>query len=162
MGRWGYCHELLGAVAVVNIPIDNQHSGQVIVVKRKTGGDHNVIQQAESHGSRPAGTGPAPGSHEVLVLLDALPSLTERDRMFGRAWKQRAAFETVDSLGGEATVSTLRTTHGYSRSVLNGLAERGVAKFETRKRLRDPFSSVETVASPPSESTVSLWTGTRC
>lgn len=99
--------------------------------------------------TRPADTGPAPGSHEVLVLLDALPSLTERDRMFGRAWKQRAAFETVDSLGGEATVSTLGTTHGYSRSVLNALAERGVAKFETRKRLRDPFSSV--AGTPPHE-----------
>ncbi len=99
--------------------------------------------------TRPADTGPAPGSREVLVLLDALPSLTERDRVFGRAWKQRAAFETVDSLGGEATVSTLRTTHGYSRSVLNALAERGVAKFETRKRLRDPFSSV--AGTPPHE-----------
>lgn len=92
--------------------------------------------------TRPASTGPRPPTNKVLVLATALPSLIEREKTFGRAWKQRAAFETIDSLGGEVSASLLRETHGFSSAVLNGLVERGVATIEHRPTSRDPFTGV--------------------
>jgi primosomal protein N' (replication factor Y) (superfamily II helicase) len=90
--------------------------------------------------------GPAAGVERVVVLSKALPSLLERERAFGRAAKQRAAYEAVDAAGGEVTWPRLRRL-GFSGAVMNALVDRGLARIEERERLRDPFA--ESVAEAP-------------
>ncbi len=91
--------------------------------------------------------GPGAGAETVLVLSRALPSLVERDEVFGRAARQREAYDTLDALGGEASMSRVTAELGFSRAVVRGLVERGVAQIEERERLRDPFEGV--VSAPP-------------
>ncbi len=92
--------------------------------------------------TEPPKLGPAAGTERVLVLTTALPSILERERVFGRAGRQRAVYETIDALGGESSVRHLIDQLGFSAAVLKGLVERGVARFEERERLRDPFSGL--------------------
>lgn len=94
----------------------------------------------------PPDLGPAAGRERVLVLTERLTTLLERQHTFGRAARQRDAYEAVDALGGEAAVRHLREQLGFSASVLKGLVDRGVARFEERERLRDPFADVVGVA----------------
>lgn len=100
--------------------------------------------------TQPPQLGPAAGTKRVLILTKPLPSLIERENIFGRAARQRAAFEAVDAMGGEAGVHHLREQLDFSPAVLKGLVERGVASFEERERLRDPFDTLvgEPLATP--------------
>jgi primosomal protein N' (replication factor Y) len=108
--------------------------------------------------TEPPKLGPAAGIERVLVLTMPLPSLLERERTFGRALRQRAAYEAVDALGGEVPLSHLVDQLGFSRAVLNGLVQRDVARVEERERLRDPFgqSSVQQPPSPTDHQTAAM------
>jgi primosomal protein N' (replication factor Y) len=86
--------------------------------------------------------GPAAETVRTVKLTRALPSLLERERVFGRAKRQREAYEALDALGGEAAEQHLRSQLGFSAAVLRGLVSRGVARVEARERLRDPFAGV--------------------
>jgi primosomal protein N' (replication factor Y) len=95
--------------------------------------------------ARPAG--PAPAAERLLVLTgNGLDSLLERERRFKRAPKRRAVYETVEALGGSAPVSHLVRQLKLSPSVLNGLVEQGLARFELVPEMRDPFANL---TSPP-------------
>jgi primosomal protein N' (replication factor Y) len=93
--------------------------------------------------------GPAAGAERVVVLTRSLPSLLEREGEFGRAERQRAAYDAVDRLGGEAGWSYLVHQLGFSPAVLKALADRGVIRVDRRERLRDPFAEIVPQASPP-------------
>jgi len=95
----------------------------------------------------PPELGPAVGRARTVALARSLPSLLERERVFGRALRQRAAYEAIDALGGEVEVAHLTGQLGFSSAVLRALVERGVARWGERETLRDPFASV-TSASP--------------
>ncbi len=102
--------------------------------------------------TQPPRLGPKPKTERILVLRRALPTLLEREEMFGRANRQREAYEVADSVGGEVSVRHLSSQLGFSPAVVRGLVERGVAKIEYREQPRDPFSDVasEPLASPSS------------
>jgi primosomal protein N' (replication factor Y) len=68
------------------------------------------------------------------------PSLLERDRVFGRAKRQRAAYELLESLGGTADVEHLRERLAVSHAVLQGLVERGLISVVHEPLTRDPFA----------------------
>ncbi|MDH3496989.1 MAG: primosomal protein N' [Gemmatimonadota bacterium] len=91
--------------------------------------------------------GPAAGRERVLVLVRALPSLLERERTFGRATRQRAAYDAVDAAGGEAPWAHLVRQLGFSAAVLKGLVDRDLARIDERERLRDPFA--DAASAPP-------------
>jgi primosomal protein N' (replication factor Y) len=94
--------------------------------------------------------GPAAGHERVVVLTRALPSLAEREAEFGRAARQRAAYDAIDAVGGEAAWSHLVRHLGFAPAILNALAQRGLARIDERERLRDPFAEVRAEpASPP-------------
>ncbi|MGD2134908.1 MAG: hypothetical protein PVF27_02060, partial [Gemmatimonadales bacterium] len=57
--------------------------------------------------TEPPDPGPAIRTERIVVLTTFLPTLLERERTFGRAARQRAAYEAVDALGGEAPVAHL-------------------------------------------------------
>ncbi|MFQ5746159.1 MAG: primosomal protein N' [Gemmatimonadota bacterium] len=95
-------------------------------------------------GDRPAGAGALRRRH--LVLTRDLPTLLERERAFGRARRQKEAYETLEAMGGTAAVAHLERHLGFSRSVLDGLVRRGLAVARDEVVRRDPFA--ELPASP--------------
>jgi primosomal protein N' (replication factor Y) len=112
-----------------------------------------VLQRLERAGAVALRTvapalGPAPGSETVVVLSKTLASLLEREQAFGRAKRQREAYEAIDALGGEASLRNLSTDLGFSRGVIRALVDRGLASLQQREQLRDPFEGVTT---PPPE-----------
>ncbi|HYJ79889.1 MAG TPA: DEAD/DEAH box helicase family protein [Longimicrobiaceae bacterium] len=91
--------------------------------------------------------GPPVRTHRVLRLLE-LPSLMERDTRFGRAKRQREAFETVEAMGGRAEVSHL-VQLGFSYEVIKGLVAKGAAEIAEEEVSRDPYAGVEVRAPTP-------------
>src|SRR5688572_18788562 len=92
--------------------------------------------------AKPAG--PAPATERLFVLAPngGLDSLLERERAFKRAPKRRAAYETVEAIGGSAPVSHLVNQLKLSPSVLLGLVRQGLARFDHVPDMRDPFSNL--------------------
>jgi primosomal protein N' (replication factor Y) len=95
--------------------------------------------------TEPPDLGPAARTERYVVLARLLPTLLEREQTFGRAQRQREAYETVEALGGDAAVRHLTDRLGFSAAVLKGLVARGVATIEAREQPRDPFADVEGV-----------------
>jgi len=95
--------------------------------------------------ARPAG--PAPAAERLFVLTgNGVDSLLERERRFKRSPKRRAAYETVEALGGSAPVSHLVNQLRLSRNSLDALVEQGLARIERVPEMRDPFAGL---SSPP-------------
>ncbi|MBI4513835.1 MAG: primosomal protein N' [Gemmatimonadetes bacterium] len=90
-------------------------------------------------------TSPPVLKRTVVRLARELPSLLERDRVFGRARRQRAMFEYLESVGGSAELGHLTTQLGFHRSVVHGLVKRGLVHIADEAKERDPFAT-ETVA----------------
>ncbi|MBA2244715.1 MAG: primosomal protein N', partial [Gemmatimonadetes bacterium] len=85
-------------------------------------------------------------TRRVLRLVRELPSLAERDTLFGRARRQRECYETLEAMGGAAEVAHLSGNLGFSASVLQGLVGKGLARVEEEQVSRDPY---EGIAIPP-------------
>ena len=96
--------------------------------------------------ARPEGPGEA--AERVLVLVGHAggESLLERERVFKRAPKRRAAYEAVEALGGSAPLSHLVERLKLSASALEGLVRQGLARVDRVTETRDPFSGL---SSPP-------------
>jgi primosomal protein N' (replication factor Y) len=99
----------------------------------------------------PPDLGPAAGAERTVKLTRALPSLMDRERVFARARRQRALYDTLDAIGGEADVRHLTRQLGYSAAVVRALVDRGIAAYAVREALRDPFAGEATP--PPAEPT---------
>jgi primosomal protein N' (replication factor Y) len=83
----------------------------------------------------------------VLSLVEERPSLLERDQLFKRRPKQRQLYETLEALGGSASVRHLSEQLGFTQAVVRGLTRDGLAQLTESERLRDPFAG--SPASPP-------------
>jgi primosomal protein N' (replication factor Y) len=94
----------------------------------------------------PAALGPRPVRERLVQVARPLPSLLERERCFGRAKRQRAAYETLEQLGGEADLRHLARL-GFGLAVVKALARRGLVRLLEREALRDPF--VGAASEPP-------------
>ncbi len=92
--------------------------------------------------TEPPDLGPRQRKERILVLTTRLPSLMERENVFGKARRQREAYEAVEAMGGEVAVSHLREKGGFSSAVLKALVERNVARIEERSRDRDFLENV--------------------
>ncbi len=93
--------------------------------------------------------GPAPLEERLLVLTgNGMESLLERERRFKRAPKRRVVYETVEALGGSATVSHLVKQLKLSSSALEGLVKQGLARIEHMPEIRDPFAGLSTPPPP--------------
>ena len=94
---------------------------------------------------------PPERTRRVVSVRRDLPSLLQRDRMFGRARQQRALFELVESLGGSAPADLVLQQLDCSPSVLKGLVTRGLVTIEEQAVARDPFADR---AVPPAPSLI--------
>jgi len=84
---------------------------------------------------------PSQKTRRVVSIRRDLPSLIHRDRVFARSPQQRALFELIESLGGEAAVSHLTERLNFSPSVLKGLVARGLVMVNDEVVARDPFAA---------------------
>jgi primosomal protein N' (replication factor Y) len=98
--------------------------------------------------TEPADVGPPSRTEGVIRLTRILPTILERDATFRRAQRQRAAYEALDAMGGQAPVKQLAERFGISRAVLRGLVARGVAEWTARETPRDPFAGVAALPPP--------------
>ncbi len=81
-------------------------------------------------------------SRQVVTLTRDLPSLQERDRILGRAHRQRELFEYLESVGGRAEVVHLTGQLQVSRSVVSGLVHKGLATVSPEVSPSDVFAEV--------------------
>ncbi len=81
---------------------------------------------------------------QVIRIVRELPTLIERERVFGRARRQREAYETLESIGGRAEVAHMERHLGFGRSVLAGLVQRELAEIVSEAIERDPFAGLHT------------------
>jgi primosomal protein N' (replication factor Y) len=84
---------------------------------------------------------PARKTRRVARISRELPSLLHRDRIFARAPQQRALYELLEAIGGQASVEHLAERLAFSASVLKGLVARGLVEMTFETVERDPFLS---------------------
>ncbi|GBD31267.1 Primosomal protein N' [bacterium HR33] len=164
-GLWG--RSRLVAHLVEGAPALSGSAGELLSALRRMGGRAtaarlsreldrpvwDLLRRAEQAGAlslevSPARLGIAPKTEKTVRLIRYLPSLLEREQVFGRALRQRELYETIDALGGEATVSHLVRQLGFSSALVRGLVRRGVAVYGERRVVRDPFAGVPEAAPP--------------
>ena len=97
----------------------------------------SAMPSALAGASRPT---PEQRTERIAVLTRRLPSLELREKTFGRAVKQRALYELLESLGGRSPTAHLMEHLGVSRSVLDGLAEKQLLTLQESVVQRDPFA----------------------
>jgi primosomal protein N' (replication factor Y) len=84
---------------------------------------------------------PAVKTRRVLTIVNDLPTLLERDKIFARSPQQRLLFELLESLGGTASIEQLVNQLGCSDTVVQGIVKRGIVRVDKEVLSRDPFST---------------------
>jgi len=90
---------------------------------------------------------PQAKTRKVVRIDTWLSDLAGRDEIFGRAHRQREAYELLESRGGSAELAELTGAGGFSRSVVTGLEEKGIVSVADEEVIRDPFARLP--AEPP-------------
>jgi primosomal protein N' (replication factor Y) len=88
-------------------------------------------------------------TERVVVLGGERPTLLERETLFHRRPKQRELYESLEQLGGSASVRHLSSRLGFGDGLVRALVSRGLARVEQSELLRDPFAEFP-VTLPPS------------
>ena len=91
-----------------------------------------------------AGKGRGELRRQVIHIVRELPTLTEREQVFGKARRQREAYETLEAIGGRAEVAHMERQLGFGRAVLTGLVQRELAEITSETIERDPFAGFHT------------------
>jgi primosomal protein N' (replication factor Y) (superfamily II helicase) len=99
-------------------------------------------------GVDPPRTEPALRTRRLIRLTAELPSLAERERVFGRAHRQRECFEILEGMAGAAELAHLTGALGFSDSVPRALVAKGIARFDDEEVSRDPYAGVPLTAEP--------------
>jgi primosomal protein N' (replication factor Y) len=81
-------------------------------------------------------------TRQVVALTRELTSLQERDNVFKRASRQRELYEYLESVAGRAEVAHLSERLGISRSVVQGLVDKGVAEINVEEIASHPFADL--------------------
>ena len=90
---------------------------------------------------------PKPATRSVVRVEREIGTLDEMQRVFGRAARQREAYEQLQEAGGVLPVAVM-LEKGFSHAVLNGLVRRGVAAKVAEVVVRDPFRDVPPAKGP--------------
>ncbi len=80
-------------------------------------------------------------TRRIVTLERWLTDLSVREEVLGRARRQREAYEALEASGGAVELAHLLEM-GFSRSVIRGLADRGVARLSDEEVIRDPFQNL--------------------
>jgi primosomal protein N' (replication factor Y) len=88
-------------------------------------------------------------TERTLVLNEERPTLIERADLFKRRPKQRQLYETLESLGGSASVRHLSEQLGFGEGVVRALVRQGLAQIGKVELVRDPFANFPVTLPPP-------------
>ena len=97
--------------------------------------------------ARAAGKRPAPARRSVVRVARSVGTLADLDRIFGRARRQREAYEQLVGAGGSQALAAL-LEGGFSRGVVGGLEKKGLVRVAKEVVVRDPFKG-EAAATDP-------------
>ncbi|MXX54605.1 MAG: primosomal protein N' [Gemmatimonadetes bacterium] len=95
----------------------------------------------------PTTRGSGPRKLLVARVTRDIGTLSELDDLFGRAPRQRQAFERLLAAGGTQTLTALEE-NGFSRAVVKGLEAKGLVTVAEEVVLRDPFRGRQTPDAP--------------
>lgn len=90
---------------------------------------------------------PSVKTRRTVTIVDSLETLIAREEAFGRAHRQKEAYDFLEAAGGSAELSSIVRDGGFSRSVVTGLEEKGLVAVTDEEEFRDPFA--DTVTGPP-------------
>jgi primosomal protein N' (replication factor Y) (superfamily II helicase) len=107
-----------------------------------------VLSDASRSGASPV------KRRRVVRLTRELGTLAEREELFGRAGRQREAYEAVEAAGGVQELAHLVDSLRFSRGVVAQLEAKGLVEVVDQEVMRDPFADVP--APPPPEHTLTL------
>jgi len=91
---------------------------------------------------------PSVKTRRMVRIARELGTLSEREDLFGRAGRQREAYELLEASGGTAELQHLVAGEGFSRGVLKGLEDKGLVELFDEEEVRDPFAGAP-VPVPP-------------
>ncbi|MDE2873980.1 MAG: primosomal protein N' [Gemmatimonadota bacterium] len=97
--------------------------------------------------ANPAAREPAPARRAVVRVARPVGTLEELDRIFGRARRQREAYEQLVGAGGSQALAAL-LEGGFSRGVVGGLEKKGLVRVAKEVFVRDPFRDRAVEAEP--------------
>ncbi len=85
---------------------------------------------------------PSVKTERVVRLERWIDDLEELEALFGRARRQAEAYHALTASGGTVELAHLTGQAGFSRSVVQGLEDKGLAVVEDREVQRDPFAQI--------------------
>jgi primosomal protein N' (replication factor Y) len=81
-------------------------------------------------------------SRHVARIREWITDLASREAVFTGARRQRECYERIEAAGGAVEVARLGKEHGFSPSVIQGLARKGVITVGKEEVFRDPFEGI--------------------
>ena len=84
---------------------------------------------------------PLPLTRRRVSLTRGLPTIEAREAIFGRARRQRELFEQLEGVGGSARLAAITGAWGFSRGVVTGLEQKGLATLDDIEEMRDPYGA---------------------
>ncbi len=87
-------------------------------------------------------------TERVVRVARWIDDIEELNVLVGRARRQADAYLALAGSGGTVELAHLTGQAGFSRSVIRGLEEKGLAVVEDREVERDPFADIPTGADP--------------
>ncbi len=91
---------------------------------------------------------PGVKTRRVVRIKGELGTLADREGAFGRAGRQREAYELLEAAGGSAELAHLVDVEGFSRGVVSGLEEKGLVDVVDEEEHRDPFAELTQAPAP--------------
>ena len=87
-------------------------------------------------------------TERVVRVARWIDDIEELNVLVGRARRQADAYQALAGSGGTVELAHLTRQAGFSRGVIRGLEEKGLALVEDREVDRDPFADIPTGADP--------------
>jgi primosomal protein N' (replication factor Y) (superfamily II helicase) len=136
--------------------LEDKEGPQAVLRLRRELGDHGwwpVLRRMEERGFvRVETEGPriehAVRTRRVLRIARELPTLLARDEAFGRAKRQREAYEMIEGLGGRVEAAHLTAGLGFDSSLIRKMVKAGLLATEDEVVPRDPYAAMPAVEAP--------------
>jgi primosomal protein N' (replication factor Y) len=97
---------------------------------------------------QPPDTDAARLTERVMSIAGQRPTLLERETLFKRRPRQRELYQTLEALGGTASVRHLSEQLGFGDGVLRALVRQGLARLDHAEVVRDPFAGWPVTPTP--------------
>ena len=83
-------------------------------------------------------------TERVVCVARWIDEIEDLNVLVGRARRQADAYQALAGSGGTVELAHLTGQAGFSRGVIRGLEEKGLARVEDREVERDPFAGIPT------------------